>query len=344
MTTTTARTVSTEPPAPAPGDKPVHPLFERFASSADVFILSQDDELFPMSSSTLRRTSGWFNSMFTLPQGPAPAHTLPSASYPLSVAETSDVLAGLFSLINGTGVPSLKDLDLLEKILFAADKYEMPMPIALVRAALPLHIQQSPVRAYAIASIMSWEDELNAAVVATFSINVLSPENLQELTHVESRHLYKLLDLHERRKHCIADMLEGGWGYQGFHCLPITTARRCEAAPPGGPPCDQLLDPSPWWSFKLGWVREPWKFVGLCEEHIAESAIPGLQAALDSQQCPACHYTAYPKSALLDELRCIARSAPDSITDEPGSPSTSWGRCTAHRRYLEDGPPDPIEL
>ncbi|KAM5535397.1 hypothetical protein V8D89_010919, partial [Ganoderma adspersum] len=181
---------------PPRASRETHPVFAAAFPTADVVLVSKDDVLFPISSTTLSRTSSWFRAMFTLPQDTEQA----SRAEPIAVSESSQVLGQLLSMISGISLPPLDNIDDLEPLVYAAEKYEMAMASAVLRFALGRLIPSSPITVYGIACRMTWEDEAKAAVSRTLEMDIMSEDNAVVLGRLEATHLIKLLLLHERRR------------------------------------------------------------------------------------------------------------------------------------------------
>ncbi|KAI0778113.1 hypothetical protein BD413DRAFT_608774 [Trametes elegans] len=83
--------------------------------------------------------------MLSLPQ------SAPQEAEPIRMEESAEVLAALLSIVCGVEAPDLDNADLLQSVLAAADKYEIPMPVSVLRTAL-----FSPIRLFGLAARMSW--------------------------------------------------------------------------------------------------------------------------------------------------------------------------------------------
>ena len=99
-----------------------HPLFASL--DADVILGAKDETIFfRVHSYTLKTTSGWFRQMFTLPQ-----KTPPTRKDVINLDEDADTLEALLRMICGLPVLRLESFDIVEAILYAAEKYDMPGP------------------------------------------------------------------------------------------------------------------------------------------------------------------------------------------------------------------------
>jgi hypothetical protein len=103
----------------------LHPLFS--SSDGDVILGSKGGAtLFRVHSYTLKTTSGWFRAMFSLPQKAGP--TLTDVIY---LDEDAGTLEALLRMICGQPVLRLESFDMVEALLYAAEKYDMPGPVSI---------------------------------------------------------------------------------------------------------------------------------------------------------------------------------------------------------------------
>ncbi|TFK89802.1 hypothetical protein K466DRAFT_486041, partial [Polyporus arcularius HHB13444] len=266
----------------------LHPAFAKSFANGDIKLLSSDNVLFPMSSDTLSRASGWFTAMFSLPQSPPDlAAGKACQCIELSVTEPSQVLCGLLSIISGIALPSLDDIDFVESVLYAADKYDMPMPTAVLRAsALPIFLQKRPIRVYAIACHMSWEAEAKEAASRTLGLDIMAKENADDLGRLDTPYLLKLFALHDKRRRQLAEALDN-------FIIPAPIPAPAPAPWQGARACPCR---GPWWAFKLAWSREPWRLARLREHDAPPSVAPEVDR-LFNQKCSKCERAALEESA-----------------------------------------------
>ena len=282
-----------------------HPSFSGIFSGVTIRLLSVDNVLFPISPETLARTSGWFQTMLSLPQG---CRTDDDECELVPMAESSEVLAGLLSMICGIGLPPLHDLAFAEQLLLAAEKYEMPMPIATIRTLLS-PVEFSPIQLYGIACRMNWETEAKKAATRTLALDIMAAENAGELARLEQPHLMKLISLHDLRRKAIGEALENENIFtanaRSMRCRNILSIQWCDAP----------IDRTNWWAFKLAWSREPWRFLALGDYGsggIAATPIPELEALL-ADQCGRCKKSLYSRAATLDNLKAVVQRIPHTI-------------------------------
>ena len=200
---------SAQPPEPAEPKGPrFHPLF---SFDADVVLGSRDGVLFRVPSTTLKMTSAWFRTMFTLPQGSPPTSSRSRDIKPrdtaadtevISLDEDSRTLEPLLRMICGLEISALDTWDAVEPVLYAAEKYDMPGPASIVRALLrtPAFVDE-PLRLYAAACHFSWAEDARTASTRSLSVNLYDPKNRPALLRLRTADLLALFELHhERRK------------------------------------------------------------------------------------------------------------------------------------------------
>ncbi|KAI0078948.1 hypothetical protein K474DRAFT_785786 [Panus rudis PR-1116 ss-1] len=188
----------------------LHPVFTY--DDADVILRSRDGTLFRVYSLPLRLSSGWFRTLFTLPQSTQPrspgtsSHEAPSEQKEiLPTDETSDVLSVILSISHGLEVPPLKTIDEIDAVAHAAEKYDMPGVLSHLRLAViaPSIIEEHPIRVYGLACRWGWTEEAKLASSHTVSLDLLSPDLLPNLKCVDPIPLAKLLRLQRQRKEAL---------------------------------------------------------------------------------------------------------------------------------------------
>ncbi|TFK53932.1 hypothetical protein OE88DRAFT_1654334 [Heliocybe sulcata] len=188
-----------------------HPLFS--SEEADVVLGSKDDTTyFRLHSFTLKMASSWFRAMFTLPQQsqqtpvsatptPPPSHPHTASSDVIRLDEDADTLEGLFRMICGQPIPRLDSYDVIEPLLYAAEKYDMPGPISIIRAlVMTPALLEEPLRLFAIACRYGWEDEARLASAQTLTLNIHEPQHRPHLQKLGTDALLDLFSLHRERR------------------------------------------------------------------------------------------------------------------------------------------------
>lgn len=171
-----------------------HPMFN--APEADVVLAAKDGILFRVHSFTLKTTSGWFSSMFSLPQKDDP-----SSPVTMYLDEDSTALEALLRCVCGLAIPRLESYDIIEPLLYAAEKYDMPGPLSIVRAlVMTPPMLANPLRLFVMACRYGWEEIARLAAKETLTLNLFDPAHRTSLRKLHSVPLLSLLDLHRTRR------------------------------------------------------------------------------------------------------------------------------------------------
>ncbi len=187
-----------------------HPLF---SFDADVVLSSRDGVLFCVPSMTLKMTSAWFRTMFTLPQGSPPASSrshnrnqrdatvVPTDTEIIGLDEDSSTLEPLLRMICGLEIPTLDTWDAVEPVLYAAEKYDMPGPASIMRALLRAPtFTDAPLRLYAAACHFGWAEDARTASTRSLTLNLYDSAHKPSLLHLRTADLYALFALHHERR------------------------------------------------------------------------------------------------------------------------------------------------
>lgn len=188
-----------------------HDLFA--SPDGDIVLGSKDGVLFRVHSHTLKTTSGWFRAMYSLPQRAPDARpelkasdAVPDVVY---VDEDSGTLEGLLRMVCGLCIPKLDSYDVIEPILHAAEKYDMPGPMSIIRALLSTpSLMSDPLRLYAVTCRYGWQDEAMMASRATLTLNLHSPEHRNTLQKLGTDALLSLFSLHRTRREALRKRLD----------------------------------------------------------------------------------------------------------------------------------------
>lgn len=176
----------------------VHPEFA--SPDADVVLRSEEGTLFFVHSHTLCNASGLFRTMFTLPQ---PHHDVTNSNKPIEIPiyETDAITAPLLRLLRGPPIPSWHSFDTMECILFVAEKWDTPGPIAHIRDALmsPRFLNSDPLRLYTLAKHFGWKKEAKIAATLTLGLDLNDRRYAETLNRLTTRELMPLLKLRRDR-------------------------------------------------------------------------------------------------------------------------------------------------
>lgn len=179
----------------------VHREFNDFMDIADITLVSCDNTTFQIHSTALCAASGWFRRLPSLAQSPSlgeksvPAQTI-------TMPDTAKVLDALISIILWEPLPTFDTIDLVDDLLRAGEKYQIPTVVSIMRLAIisPHLIDAHPIRIYGLASLRGWTAEAKLASTKTIGRDLLSPESIAELASVEFVYMTKLMLLHRQRR------------------------------------------------------------------------------------------------------------------------------------------------
>ncbi|KAI0639332.1 hypothetical protein C8Q77DRAFT_53865 [Trametes polyzona] len=294
----------------ATDDYPVHPAFS--SPNADIVLRSKDDTLFRISSETLSRTSAWFRSMLSLPQGSSP----PPQAETIAVDESTAVLAALLSIVSGIELPTaeLGDADFLQSLLAAAEKYEMPMAVSVLRLALfSPFLEVSPVRLFGLASRMTWEREAAHAAQQALTLDLLAPETLPELVRLEPAHQARLLGLHRARREAFLAALDDPALFDGI----LHGVQDNGGGPDDGAElCHNPLDHSSWHALKYALLKQFERAPPGTDLSSAVYRMPEV-GAMYGARCGKCGQANYLMQNLLDNLSNLVRDLPRTLETSP---------------------------
>lgn len=291
-------------------------------ADADIILRSSDSVVFRIHSLVLRLASGWFRALLTLPQG-LPSSELNSSLEVINVTETEQVVAGLLSVATGQILPALDAIDYVDDLLRAAEKYDMPSVISIVRLAVisPPLLDAHPIRVYAIATRWGWTAEAKLASTKTLTSDLLSPEAITDLRTVESSHLVSLMLLHRRRR----DMLRAGLDDPAEFTANIYPEKCVH--------CQEDMTHHAWAHLKYAWIHaaeaSPASIAftaGLLEDvHLKE-----VLAA----KCPHCEGQLYAVEATLASLSAVFDNLP-TVVEVSASYASTWPDLMSSFAQLE---------
>jgi hypothetical protein len=184
----------------------LHPDFSH--TDGDVVLVSKDEKRFRTYKAILRQTSTHFEVTLTLPQTPVAGAAEPAAVDAVTLDEDGDTLEGILRMICGRDIPELDSLDVIEPLLHAAEKYDMPGPISIIREIVRANKELDPFRVYALATRYGWNAIANAASTGTLQSDLSDDSMADKLLMIsDTVALHKLLRLHWRRKQSLKNHL-----------------------------------------------------------------------------------------------------------------------------------------
>ncbi|PBK67078.1 hypothetical protein ARMSODRAFT_338258 [Armillaria solidipes] len=182
-------------------------VLEFNSSDADVVLVGADDQKrrFAVHKCILSAASPVFKDMFMLPQAKATNDSLPV----VDMVESSKVVFALLQFIYPVPNPVISSLDELVPVLAAAKKLDVDAAIDSLRNKLVIsdHLENEPLRVYAIAARFDLQEELRVAAKYTLKKNVLDCPLSEDLKHITAYDYHRLLDLHRRHSRAMQDAL-----------------------------------------------------------------------------------------------------------------------------------------
>ncbi|EJD37695.1 hypothetical protein AURDEDRAFT_154270 [Auricularia subglabra TFB-10046 SS5] len=185
--------------ADANATAPLH----RYFTEGDIELVPADRSCcFRMRSSTLRRTSQFFADMFASAQ--------PDGAQ-ISLSEDRETVETLLAIVSGLSLPvdKLGDLDRLERLAYAAEKYEMRIALDLVRLMLQTTHMQRPefaLRRHVLVEHFSWDDLADEALLAALDVDL---ESAPLPPTLGVRDVARLVSLRERRVKAFVEGVDG---------------------------------------------------------------------------------------------------------------------------------------
>lgn len=191
---------TTYPPPPA-SDPPLRLRAPYDRLDGDVILRCSDNVGFRVHRLILVLASPVFADMFSLPQ-PATAESESAVSPPtIDLTEDSKTILPLLDACYPFGDPTLDDLDTIDRVLDAAAKYDVAKATQFSQRRLHAFVSWEPLRAFAIACRMHFEDLAKAAADRVHALSIF--ENglvyVKELDRVSAGCYHRLLQHYRRR-------------------------------------------------------------------------------------------------------------------------------------------------
>ncbi|KAI0704879.1 hypothetical protein BC835DRAFT_705455 [Cytidiella melzeri] len=280
----------------------VHPSFND--ADTDITLTSLEGTIFHVQSSTLSLASGWFRTLFALPQNPS-QHPPAGTAETISVTESTSVLAALLSIITWQPVPTLDKIDFIENLLVAGEKYEMPTVVSIMRLAVMTSqlLDVHPIRIYGIAASRGWIAEAKLASTKTIGLDLLSSECIQDLRTVDSLHMTNLMLLHRRRRDMFCAALASNSNV--FVINPVFMKAKDCSLPHSVAHCvrQSQMHKSMWWGN-----------VERLPTALSKPIVHGAEMGeILEMTCQGCHQKMYNKEATLKKLSEVVDSLPTAV-------------------------------
>ncbi|KAF8325453.1 uncharacterized protein EI90DRAFT_3128817 [Cantharellus anzutake] len=281
-----------EPSEPSPRPHR-HELFN--GSDYDLSLVSKDNIIFNVPSSTLRRSSNFFRSVFLLPQE-AQRHSDPIK---LFLDDDAWVVEAALRMVNGMPIQMehFKSFDSLEPILHFCEKYDMHGPMSIIQLGMTRpELISNPFRLYTLACRYGWKEEITIAVNHALDHDITDPASVTRFGAIDFLDYAKLLSLVHRRRTQFERRLNDPVVFCGSN--PTHTCRTCQ----------QRVDDLTWLVMKSRLLRELEKHPSgrtiCCESGDGFMQWPETTKAMTAQHCTRLLYSPeHTRNAVLDALK-----------------------------------------
>ncbi|KZV65136.1 hypothetical protein PENSPDRAFT_656020 [Peniophora sp. CONT] len=193
-------------------------------------------------------TSGWFRTMFKLPQ---PTSSTRQASSPETIAlsEESSSLEPLLRMVCGLPVPQLTTWDEVDPILAAAEKYDCPGVHSIIRIlSHTATFMDQPLRLYAAACRYGWHEEAMLAAEMSLVLDLNDPMYHGDLIKLRTPALLALQGLHRARLVAFREALNQP-PFLTAAQMADTVSQRCSR-------CSEQFEYGAWRDLKYAMERE----------------------------------------------------------------------------------------
>ncbi|KAH8828129.1 hypothetical protein DL96DRAFT_1527936 [Flagelloscypha sp. PMI_526] len=186
------------------------------SANASLSTLNDQPVFFRVHAVVLTTTCGFFRSMFSLP------HTRsPSSPEILYMTEDTTTLEYFLRMICGLPFPPLRDSDLVESLLDAAEKYDSSGVMNILRLVSFSHtLSAHPLWLYAVSYRFGWEEEVRLASSQTLSYNIHDPGLRPFLQKLSTKAVLDLFELHHTRREGLRQRLNDPPFVQGGRAVP----------------------------------------------------------------------------------------------------------------------------
>lgn len=115
--------------------------------------------------------------------------------------EDAFVIEGLLRMVCGLPLLPLETHDQMDLVLFAAEKYDMPGPMSILRLQIMVGpLLDEPFRLYAAARRHGWKEEAEFSSTRTLSYNIYDTAVRSSLQRMSTEAVLDLFELHHARR------------------------------------------------------------------------------------------------------------------------------------------------
>jgi len=178
-------------------------------TDADIVLRSLEGTLYQVSTFVLRSNSGFFNTMFSLPQPETHQDGGPVMTPILDVYENDFPVETLLCLMSGIPILEWETINAFESVLHLAERWDTPKPLNFLRSALTAHrfIETYPLRCYRLTTHFNWKAEAKLASSHSLTLDIFNPIYRNTLDQLSSKDLLSLFYLHRKRQVMFRELL-----------------------------------------------------------------------------------------------------------------------------------------
>lgn len=198
-----AATVCAEtPPAATPL---LMPPYDFNAPDADTILRSSDGKELLVHALILSLSSPVFQGMLALPQSDGSSSRMPT----IDLSDPSNVLEPFIQYLYPRSPPEITDISMWVALFAIADKYNAEAVTEPLRGMLiPLFLETSPLRVYALASRWGFEEEARIASRRTLTIDIFKNFPREDAELMGGGACQQLYLLHFNRREAALNLVE----------------------------------------------------------------------------------------------------------------------------------------
>jgi BTB/POZ domain len=193
-------------------DSQYHPDFMDCPSGTDVGVtlVSREKTLFRVNANVLKAASRVFETTLSLPQSEGNASSDPVID---NLDEGATTIEGLLRMITGREFPPLDTIENVESLLLAANKWEMPGPLSILKMVLlrdTSFAEKHPIRLYWLGCRLKWVALVQLAARFSCNDDVYYHQVLDSvLETMDPGDLLRLVRFHRKRRDAMRNYLVG---------------------------------------------------------------------------------------------------------------------------------------
>ncbi|KDR71885.1 hypothetical protein GALMADRAFT_213710 [Galerina marginata CBS 339.88] len=183
-----------------------HPQFN--SPDADIILVSSEETGYRVPHFTLRNTCGYFRGLLA-GHNSSLVHPEADRQEVIDVDEKDKVLTKVLSMICGLHTENWESIDEADDALLLAQKWDAPGPLSIIRGAItaPIFLAE-PLRLYAIATRLGWDEEAKLASTHTLTLDLYEEVNGPALERISTGRLMTVFRLHRERRDLFKSLID----------------------------------------------------------------------------------------------------------------------------------------